>query len=92
MKGMKTGGRQKGTTNKPKPNIKVLEKVIGAYFDDTEEGISQFAKDLGVLEPGERLTHVKDFMPYLYPRLQTVQVDATIEADVTFEKEIMKML
>lgn len=92
MKGQKTGGRQKGTRNKPKPNIEVLTAVLGAYFDDTEKGISRFAKDLSGLDPAERLQHVKDFMPYVYPRLQAVQVDAKVETDVTIEDKIIALI
>lgn len=92
IKRKKTGGRKIGSLNKPKPNRDVLKQVLGAYIHDTATGISQFEKDLQCLTPAERLTHVKDFMPYVFPRLQNIQVDATIDADVTIEDKISNLL
>lgn len=92
MKGIKTGGRVKGTPNKPKPNKEVIAAVLGAYFSDTNKGISQFAADLATLTPADRLTHVKDYMPYVYPRLQAMQVDTRIEVDTTIEHKIINLI
>ena len=92
MKGLKTGGRVKGTPNKPKPNKEVIAAVLGAYFADTEKGISQFAADLATLTASDRLTHIKDFMPYIYPRLQAMQVDTRIEVDATIEQKIINLI
>lgn len=66
--------------------------MLGAYFADANKGISQFAADLATLTPADRLTHVKDYLPYVYPRLQAMQVDTRIEVDTTIEHKIINLI
>lgn len=92
-KGLKTGGKIKGVShNKPKPNIEVLTSVLGAYFDDTSKGVCQFASDLASLSPDERLSHIKDFMPYVYPKKQAIQVDSQLDVNVTIEQQLLSLM
>lgn len=63
----KTGGRQKGTTNKLKRETKdwLNDLIISNH--------SQMEKDIKALEPKERLQVFEKFMQYTIPKMQSVQ-------------------
>jgi hypothetical protein len=63
----KTGGRQKGTTNKLKRETKDwLNDLITSNH-------LQMEKDIKALEPKERLQVFEKFMQYTIPKMQSVQ-------------------
>lgn len=63
----KTGGRQKGTTNKVKRETKDwLNDLITSNH-------LQMEKDIKALEPKERLQVFEKFMQYIIPKMQSVQ-------------------
>ncbi|WP_242121646.1 hypothetical protein [Aestuariivivens sediminicola] len=66
-KGLKTGGRKKGTPNKVTSSIREwLEKLI-------DKNRLQIQRDIKALEPKERLQILEKFMQYTIPKMQSVQ-------------------
>ena len=63
MKGMKTGGRQKGSLNKSTSEIR--EKLFTIISNQFET----FEKDLEKLTPKEKCDIIIKLMPYAIPRL-----------------------
>jgi hypothetical protein len=63
----KTGGRQKGTTNKVKRETKdwLNDLITGNHL--------QMEKDIKALKPKERLQIFEKFMQYTIPKMQSVQ-------------------
>jgi len=61
-KGIKTGGRQKGTANKLSGTVK---QMITQYV--TEE-IQNFPSLLGLLEPKEKAEYLIKLLPYVIPK------------------------
>ena len=63
----KTGGRQKGTTNK-------LKKETKDWLNDLiTSNHLQIEKDIKALEPKERLQILEKFMQYTTPKMQSIQ-------------------
>ena len=71
---MKTGGRQKGTPNRTTKNIKEAINLI------VSNNIDRLQDDIDSLEPKERIKVIIDFLPFVVPKLQSVQTDAEPEA------------
>lgn len=65
MKGMKTGGRKKGTPNKC---TTTLRQFICDIVDDNRE---QFARDLEALEPKERVNIMFKLITFILPKLNS---------------------
>jgi len=66
-KGIKTGGRKKGTPNKVTSNLREwLEKLIN-------KNRLQIEKDIKSLEPKDRLQVLEKFMQYTTPKMQSIQ-------------------
>ena len=66
-RGIKTGGRTKGTPNKLTSNLREwLEKLIN-------KNRLQIERDIKALKPKERLMVLEKFMQYTIPKLQSVQ-------------------
>lgn len=66
MKGIKTGGRQKGTPNKLTKELReVLKNVIYNQLENLEETLNE-------LEPKERLEMIVKLMAYTLPKIQTI--------------------
>lgn len=65
-KGTKTGGRLKGTPNKLTKEIRVVLKKIMA------EELKSIPEILNSLEPRERLELLIKLMPYVLPKIQSV--------------------
>lgn len=63
MKGLKTGGRQKGSLNKSTSEIR--EKLFTIISNQFET----FEKDLEKLTPKEKCDIIIKLMPYAIPRL-----------------------
>lgn len=71
MRGMKTGGRSKGTPNKATQNIK------DAYCKLLEDNLEHLQKDLASLEPKDRLRFMLDLSEYIIPKLARTEADIT---------------
>ncbi|TXG36985.1 hypothetical protein [Seonamhaeicola maritimus] len=86
-KGLKTGGRKKGTPNKVTSNIREwLEKLIN-------KNRLQIERDIKALEPKERLQILEKFMQYTIPKMQSVQttVDFTQLSDEQLDNIINEL-
>lgn len=68
-KGIKTGGRQKGTSNKLTSELRKLLKEI---LTNELENIPNFMADL---EPKDRLQTIIKLMPFILPKVESVRID-----------------
>lgn len=65
-RGVKTGGRQKGSVNKVTRDLRFLIKdLIASEFDNIEESLEK-------VEPKERLDFLIKLLPYTLPRYEVV--------------------
>lgn len=71
----KTGGRVAGTPNKVTTDIKTWVTSI------LDSGRAQFEKDLGDLEPSERVRVYTSLMNYVLPKQQAMNVQTQVEAE-----------
>lgn len=71
MKGMKTGGRQKGSLNKSTSEIR--EKLFTIISNQFET----FEKDLEKLTPKEKFDIIIKLMPYAIPRLFNGELESS---------------
>ncbi len=92
--GKKTGGRQKGTPNKPNPLKETLRKQSVAYFepnitiDDDElaatlhasigDTVSRFDLDIAAMDPKDRAAIQERLLRYHTPQMQATSVDVSI--------------
>lgn len=74
MKGLKTGGRQKGTPNKATSEIKHL--LIHKGVDLVEEALRLYGSSE---DPEFKLKIISLLFPYRYPRVPEIQPDETID-------------
>ncbi len=82
MKGLKTGGRQKGTPNKTTAELRAaLTPIMSAYFSGQAcEGIDfreSWAKDLKDMSPSDRAHSMQAMAPFVLPKLQNIEVKET---------------
>lgn len=71
MKGIKTGGRVKGTSNR------VTGKVRESITQLIEDNINSILQDMRELEPKERLDVLCKLLPYCIPKLANVEYNET---------------
>jgi hypothetical protein len=97
--GRKTGGRQKGTPNRPNPLKELLRSQSTAYFEprivvkDVElaqtlgvhvgESVSQFDVDMSLMEPKDRATIQEKLLRYHTPQMQSVSAEVSLSGDIT---------
>lgn len=97
--GRKTGGRQKGTPNKPNPLKEQLRAQSTAYFEpsitiDDEEiaaathmpvgsVVSRFDLDMAMMDPKDRATIQEKLLRYHTPQMQSVSAEVSLSADIT---------
>ncbi len=103
MKGKKTGGRQKGTPNKPNPLKGLLRAHSEAYFtprrqtykdDDGKQHtktISDFDRDLELLAPDDRVNAELRMLEFHMPKMKSVDVDMTHELRLTIEDRLRQL-
>lgn len=93
-KGKRYGGRQKGTPNKPKPYMQMLEQMLEQYIGETDPktGATALMNDLLSLPPVARISAVEKFLNYCKPKKQAVQADITAQTDTTIEQTIINLL
>lgn len=88
MKGMKTGGRQKGTPNKAESPITVaLRRHSMEYFtpDEALGGRSQFDLDIEQMTPEDRAQAEIRIVEFHTPRKKAVDVQSNVSVNVTIE-------
>lgn len=90
----KTGGRKKGTPNKPKPYMAMLEATLEQYVGETDPktGVTALQNDLLQLEPQARLNVVEKFLNYCKPKMQSIQADLSTDTDTSIEQTIIKLM
>ena len=75
--GQKTGGREKGTTNKITKEIKdVLKAVIDPEIENLQ-------KLLNKLEPIDRINIIIKLLPFVIPKIQTIKTENKHEIQET---------
>jgi hypothetical protein len=73
MKGMKLGGRTKGTPNK------ATQKIKDAYAKLLEDNLGTLQTDLSQLEPKDRLNFMLNLSEYILPKLARVEAEHEIK-------------
>lgn len=97
--GRKTGGRQKGTPNKPNPLKESLRARSAAYFEpcipveDAELAahmhvavgtlVSRFDLDTEMMEAKDRAAIHEKLLRYHMPQMQSVSAEVSLSGDVT---------
>lgn len=71
----KTGGRAMGTPNKSTAAIK---EKLQHFVDSNIDGVND---DFKGLEPKDRLTILERYLQYTTPKLQSISVEAQIQAE-----------
>jgi hypothetical protein len=72
-KGFKTGGRQKGTSNKITQDVRVLLKEL------VSKEITEIDKLLKDVEPKDRLEFIIKLLPYTLPKFEGISYDSNQE-------------
>lgn len=97
--GRKTGGRQKGTPNKPNPLKEHLRAQSTAYFEPNitiedaglaatlhasiGDVVSRFDLDMAMMEPKDRAAIQERLLRYHTPQMQSVSAEVSLSGDVT---------
>lgn len=81
-RGYKTGGRVKGTPNKPKPYKQIIYECISSGVSDYFEA-GLFAQDVQALDPKDRITVMEKLSQYVVPKQQSQKVDVAATASVS---------
>lgn len=84
----KTGGREKGTPNKASNEIR---QFLADFFNEYKDS-DRFKQDLAALEPRERMRVLVAILPYLTPKLQSVDADVNVGADSNNIADIFRRL
>ena len=96
MKGMKTGGRQKGTPNKDNPLKGFLRTHSLAYFEPREgtDGTlkSDFDRDIAALDPEARVNAELRLLEYHTPRMKAIDMDMTAHLNVRTIEDKLRAL
>ncbi len=91
----KTGGRKKGTPNKRTQAQEELQELLMPYL--TGEGLAshagkmKLADDLQAMTPVDRCRAIASYMPYMMPKLATLEAKVNIETK-TYEEELDEMM
>jgi hypothetical protein len=89
MKGMKTGGRKKGTPNKDNPLKEFIRSHSLAYFEVKETRykgkkctMSQFDIDMAELDHDDRVSAELRLLEFHTPKMKAVDVDLSANIHV----------
>ncbi len=81
----KTGGRKKGTPNKTTAEIKELvAQLVG-------ENIEDFKKEFKTLETAEKISIIKNLLPYVIPRQTETKHSLDKELSQALKKSMENM-
>ena len=101
MKGMKTGGRKRGTPNKPKdkPLLGSLEHISVEYFVRTEQEVdgkvvceSAFDRDFAKLTEDEKINVQLRILEFHTPKRKAVEHDITADINVRTIEDKLRSL
>lgn len=89
MKGMKTGGRKKGTPNKENPLKGFIRAHSLSYFEPKDvkfngkmELMSDFELDMAELAPDDRVNAELRLLEFHTPKMKAVDVDMSAKVNV----------
>lgn len=89
MKGMKTGGRKKGTPNKENPLKGFIRSHSLGYFQPKEVDfggrkriMSEFELDMAELAPDDRVNAELRLLEFHTPKMKAVDVDMSAKINV----------
>ena len=94
MRGKKTGGRQKGVPNKPKPGREIIKAHSIRYFSPNphnDGGESDFERDLNLLDPANRVNAEIRLLKYHMAELKSIDMEATITTRLTIEDKLRQL-
>lgn len=100
MKGMKTGGRQKGTPNKENPLKGFIKAHSLAYFEPKEtvcddgetRTVSDFDLDMAALTPDDRVTAELKLLEFHTPKMKAIDVDMNAQVNVRTIEDKLRSL
>ena len=99
MKGMKTGGRKKGTPNKDNPLKEYLRAHSGDYFLPKEVNyggkkriMSEFDIDMAELAPDERVSAELRLLEFHTPKMKAVDIDMSARVNVRTIEDKLSLL
>lgn len=86
MKGIKTGGRQKGGKNKLPSKTKAVNRqaicdFLAGYINNEGDEGKSLQKDWELLEPKDRVSMAEKMMQYTLPKIQSVQFEPDDDGD-----------
>ena len=82
----KTGGRKKGTPNKMTSSLrKRLEKQLDPFIDNLGTLIQRIA------DPKERVQAITSVLPYVAPKMATIDMRAEEEHNITIEQTLVDL-
>ena len=84
-KGIKTGGRVKGTPNK---TTAAQRELLSAFM---QEEFPMFVKMYRSLEPEDKVKTYVQLLPYVTPKMQAVQVDLEARQADSIDTELRRL-
>ena len=82
----KTGGRQKGTPNKVKDDLRM--KIRNFAEENFDEVIKAWHE---IEEPEKKIKAYNDICAYAIPKLQAVQLDANVNKITDVEEDLRRL-
>lgn len=99
MKGMKTGGRKKGTPNKENPLKGFIRAHSLSYFEPKNvkfngkmEVMSEFELDMAELAPDDRVNAELRLLEFHTPKMKAVDVDMSARVNVRTIEDKLSLL
>lgn len=100
MKGMKTGGRKKGTPNKENPIKGFIRTHSLAYFEPKEvkcddgkkRTLSDFDVDMLALAPDDRVNAELRLLEFHTPKMKAIDVDMNAHVNVRTIEDKLRIL
>lgn len=81
----KTGGRQKGTANKTTARQREL---LASFMEDK---FPEFCKMYDKMEPEDKVRTYVQMLPYVTPKMQSVQMDLDATVVDSIDEELKKL-
>lgn len=68
-----------------------IRQFLTDFFNEYKES-DQFKQDIAALEPRERIRAIEAMLPYITPKLQSVDADVNVGADTNNIADIFRRL
>lgn len=79
-RGIKTGGRQKGTPNKNNPLKEYLRSHSMKYFEPKDNGLSEFDEDMKKLDATDRIHAELRMLEFHQARMKAVDMNMDVQS------------